>query len=114
MSLKAFEPKKLKFPKMDHNILAQTSSSNEHQHLTGHIFGSTMHKVIGQLGMQNFEFELMDYLVVIIGVSVLIVVVVVACVCFPPYKSDEEREQDEKKREKAEAEEKKKKAEAEE
>lgn len=110
MSLKAFEPKKLKFQKMDHNILAQTSSSKDHRPHTGHVFSSTLHKVIGQLGWQTYEFQLMDYLVIIVGVSVLIAVVIVACVCFPPYKSEEQREEEEKKRAKAEEEEKKKKA----
>ena len=104
--MKAFEPKKLKFEKLGHNILAQTSEEHQKHHLTSHVFSSTVHKMIGQMGMQNYEFQLMDYLVIIVGLGVLVAVIVVACVCFPPYRSDEEYEAADKK----DAEERKKKA----
>lgn len=40
--------------------------------------------------MTEYEFQAMDYIVVIVGGCVFIAVVVVALVCFPPYKSEEE------------------------
>ena len=43
-------------------------------------------------GFVNYEFQIVDYFIVIIGSLVFIAVIIVACVCFPPYRSDEEWE----------------------
>ena len=114
MTLKAFEPtKKLKFGKTDMNILAQTSSDlphKKHGHaLTGQTFNEGTHKIFAALGFQDYEFQIMDYFVVIIGCGVLIAVIIVACICFPPYKSQEDWEKIENERDERDAKEKKKK-----
>ena len=112
MTLKAFEPKKFKYGKTDMNILAQTSSNKPHHIRTGHEYSPTIEGIFKYFGIQEYEFEIMDYFVVIIGLGVLITVIVVACICFPPYKTEEDWARIEKERdERDEAEMKKKKEE---
>jgi len=63
------------------------------------------------MGISKYEFEIMDYFVLVIGIGVLIAVIIVACICFPPYKSEEEWEKIENERDERDAEAYKKKKE---
>ena len=102
MNLKAFEPKKVSFAKLDSNMLAQTSSQSsstkEVKHQTGQLFSPGFHSLFESVGITKYEFEIMDYFVIVIAIGVLIAVIIVACVCFPPYKSEEEWEKIENER----------------
>jgi len=49
-----------------------------------------MHSFFKNYGMINYEFEVMDYIIVIVGAAVLIAIIIFACICFPTYKSEEE------------------------
>ena len=56
MTLKAFEPKKLKFGKTDMNILAQTSSDatkhdKSRHHMTGQKFNPIAEKIFTTFGV---------------------------------------------------------------
>ena len=65
------------------------------------------------MGISKYEFEIMDYIVIVVALGVLTAVIVVACVCFPPYKSEEEWQRIEDERDKRDEENKKKKEEME-
>lgn len=64
--------------------------SHKIMHHTGFKVSSATHNILVNFGMEKYEFEVYDYVVIFIGVWVLIGLIVFACLCLPPYKSEDD------------------------